>query len=100
MRRVTVQTRAPRQGERYRAAVYQPWAQDNFAVPAGEPAPIDQSYLVGSPGEIAERLHKLREVLPVTDVINWGTPVGMDPADPGVRRSQERFAAEVIPQFR
>jgi probable F420-dependent oxidoreductase len=89
-----------REGERYRAAVYRPWAQDNFRAAPSEPAPIDQSYLVGPPDAIAERLAALREDLPVTDFISWGTPVGMDPADPGVRRSLERFAAEVLPQFR
>ncbi len=90
-----------REGERYRAAVYAPWIRaGSFPAPAGEPDPIDQSYLVGSPNEVAERLHRLRETLPVTDVMSWGTPVGMDPADPGVRRSLERFAAEVMPQFR
>lgn len=90
-----------REGERYRAAVYAPWIRaGGFPTPAGEQAPIDQSYLVGSPAEVAERLHALRETLPVTDFISWGTPVGMDPADPGIRRSLERFAADVIPQFR
>ena len=90
-----------REGERYRAAVYAPWIRaGNFPAPAGAPDPIDQSYLVGSPNEVAERLHALRETLPVTDMISWGTPVGMDPADPGVRRSLERFAADVMPQFR
>jgi probable F420-dependent oxidoreductase len=90
-----------REGERYRAAVYQPWIREGgFPTLPGDAVPIDQSYLVGSPSEITDRLHAQREVLPITDFISWGTPVGMDPADPGVRRSLERFATEVIPQFR
>ena len=90
-----------REHERYRADVYRPWIQaGRFTALPGEPQPIDQSYLVGSPSEVAERLHALREVMPVTDLIGWGTPVGTDPAAPAVRRSLERFAAEVMPQFR
>ncbi len=49
---------------------------------------------------MADGLHALRAFLPVTDIISWGTPVGMDPADPGIRRSLERFASEVMPLFR
>ena len=91
-----------REGERYRAAVYRPWIMAGGfpRVEPGEAQPIDQSYLVGTPAEVAERLHALREEIPITDFISWGTPVGIDPAAPGVRRSLERFAAEVIPQFR
>ncbi|MHB8575593.1 MAG: LLM class flavin-dependent oxidoreductase, partial [Dehalococcoidia bacterium] len=91
-----------RQGERYRAEVYQPWIRaGGFPTPpAGKSRPIDQGYIVGPPSELVERLSALREFMPVTDFISWGTPVGMDPADPGIRRSLERFAAEVIPRFR
>ena len=55
---------------------------------------------IGPASQVADGLHALREFMPVTDIISWGTPVGMDPADPGIRRSLERFAAEVMPQFR
>lgn len=91
-----------RQGERYRAASYAPWlAAGGFATPpAGESHPINQGYLVGPASQVADGLHALRAFMPVTDIISWGTPVGMDPADPGIRRSLERFAAEVMPQFR
>ena len=76
-------------------------AAGGFATPpAGASRPIDQGYLVGPPSQVADGLPALREFLPVTDIISWGTPVGMDPADPGIRRSLERFAAEVMPQFR
>lgn len=91
-----------REGEQYRAASYAPWiAAGGFATPpAGAARPIDQGYLVGPPSQVAEGLHALREFLPVTDILSWGTPVGMDPGDPSIRRSLERFAAEVMPQFR
>ena len=91
-----------RQGDRYRAASYAPWlAAGGFATPpAAASRPIDQGYLVGPASPVADGLHALREFMPVTDIFSWGTPVGMDPADPGIRRSLERFAAEVMPQFR
>ena len=91
-----------RQGERYRAASYAPWlAAGGFATPpAGASRPINQGYLVGPASQVADGLQALREIIPVTDIISWGTPVGMDPANPGIRRSLERFATEVMPQFR
>lgn len=86
--------------ERYRWGTYRPWiAAANFAAPPpGEPTPIDQSYMVGSPASLVEQIERVREFLPVTDFIGWGTPPGMDPArmNPYI----ERFAAEVIPHFR
>lgn len=85
--------------EVYRREGYRPWlAEGGFVLPPGEPRPIDQSYIVGSPAEVVERLHAFREVLPVTDFISWGTPVGMDPAE--MTPYLERFAAEVMPHFR
>jgi len=91
-----------REGERYRAASYAPWLRaGGFATsPAGESRPINQGYIVGSASEVAEELHALREFMPLTDIISWGTPVGMDPADPAIRRSLESFAADVMPRFR
>ena len=44
------------------------------------------------------QIDNLIRQLPVTDLISWGTPPGMDPADFNPRL--ERFAREVIPHFR
>jgi alkanesulfonate monooxygenase SsuD/methylene tetrahydromethanopterin reductase-like flavin-dependent oxidoreductase (luciferase family) len=88
------------QRERYRWGTYRPWIlAANFAAPGpGEQAPIDQSWLVGSPAELIEKIERFREFLPVTDFVSWGCPPGMDPAL--MRPRLERFAAEVIPHFR
>jgi alkanesulfonate monooxygenase SsuD/methylene tetrahydromethanopterin reductase-like flavin-dependent oxidoreductase (luciferase family) len=88
------------QHERYRAEVYRPWIlAANFARPApGEEQPINQAYMVGSPESLVEQINQVREFLPVTDLIGWGTPPGME-----ARRLTpylERFAAAVIPKFR
>ena len=86
--------------ERYRWGTYRPWiAAANFAAPApGTQQPIDQSWFVGSPAELVEKIGRFRESIPVTDFISWGCPPGMDPAE--MRPRLERFAAEVIPHFR
>ena len=88
-----------RHHERYRAAVYAPWIRDGEfpPLPAGEPRPIDQSYLVGPSSQIVDELSRFRETLPATDLIGWGAPVGMDPDE--VMPSIERFASEVMPHF-
>jgi alkanesulfonate monooxygenase SsuD/methylene tetrahydromethanopterin reductase-like flavin-dependent oxidoreductase (luciferase family) len=88
------------QRERYRWSTYRPWIQAaNFAAPnPGEQAPIDQSWFVGSPAELIEKIERFREFVPVTDFISWGCPPGMDPAV--MRPRLELFAAEVIPHFR
>ena len=92
--------RRAREHEHYRASVYAPWIKAAAApgLPPGDSRPIDQSYLVGPPEQLIEQLEKYRTTLPATDIIGWGTPVGMDPAE--VTPSLERFAKEVIPHFR
>ena len=89
-----------REHERYRAAVYAPWIRAGAYAepPPGSPHPIDQTYLLGSPTELIEGIEQFRRGLPATDIIGWGTPVGMDPQE--VTPSLERFAREVIPHFR
>ncbi len=93
--------RRAREHEHYRASVYAPWikAGGGPGLPPGDPRPIDQSYLVGPPEQLIEQLEAYRTTtLPATDIIGWGTPVGMEPAE--VTPSLERFAKEVIPHFR
>ncbi len=90
-----------REHEHYRASVYAPWIKAAAApgLPPGDSRPIDQSYLVGPPEQLIEQIETYRSTtLPATDLIGWGTPVGMDPAE--VTPSLERFAKEVIPHFR
>jgi alkanesulfonate monooxygenase SsuD/methylene tetrahydromethanopterin reductase-like flavin-dependent oxidoreductase (luciferase family) len=85
--------------ERYRWGTYRPWIQAaNFAgPPPGEAQPIDQSWFVGSPDEIVEKIGRFRESIPVTDFISWGCPPGMDPKQMLPRL--ERFARDVMPQL-
>lgn len=89
-----------RQHERYRADVYAPWLRAGGfpALPDGPAEPIDQSYVVGSPQQVVDELSRFRETLPVTDLIGWGTPVGMRPDQ--VTPYLERFARDVMPHFR
>jgi hypothetical protein len=54
--------------------------------------------MIGSPAELIRQIDAFREQLPVTDLVSWGTPPGMDPAQFNPRL--ERFAREVIPHFR
>jgi 2-keto-4-pentenoate hydratase/2-oxohepta-3-ene-1,7-dioic acid hydratase in catechol pathway len=54
--------------------------------------------MIGSAGEIIAQIDALTANLPVTDLIGWGTPPGMDPAEFNPRL--ERFAREVISHFR
>ncbi|MEE2777805.1 MAG: LLM class flavin-dependent oxidoreductase [Acidobacteriota bacterium] len=86
--------------ERYRADVYAPWIRDGGfpELPEGDPKPIDQSYLVGPPQQLVDELSRFRDDLPATDIVGWGTPVGMDPDD--VTPHLERFATEVMPHLR
>jgi hypothetical protein len=87
--------------ERYRWGTYRPWIQAaNFArPPAGEQRPIDQSWLVGSPRELVEGISRFRETsVPVTEIITWGCPPGMDPEL--MKPRLERLIAEVAPAFR
>ena len=51
------------------------------------------------PEQLIEQLEAYRRTtLPATDLIGWGTPVGMNPEE--ITPSLERFAKEVIPHFR
>ena len=86
--------------ERYRWSTYSTWIREaNFAAPpAGEPQPINQNYMVGPPDAIVDSIQRLREEVPLTDIIGWGTPPGMHPSQ--VNPRLERFATEVIPHFR
>jgi hypothetical protein len=72
----------------------------NFAAPPGDgpPEPIDQQWLVGPPGYLVEEIGRLRESMPVTDLISWGCPPGMAPGE--MRPHLERFARDVMPQLR
>ncbi len=54
--------------------------------------------MIGSPAEIIAQVDGLTKELPVTDLMSWGTPPRMDPADFNPRL--ERFAREVMPHFR
>ena len=86
--------------ERYRWGTYRPWIQAaNFAAPPrGEGQPIDQSWFVGSPDDLVDKIGRFRESIPVTDFISWGCPPGMDPKVMYPRL--EAFAANVMPQLR
>jgi probable F420-dependent oxidoreductase len=88
------------QREKYRWGTYAHWIREaNFAAPPpGEPAPINQNYMVGPPDQIIDSINRLREDIPLTDIISWGTPPGMHPSQVNARL--ERFAAEVMPHFR
>ena len=57
-----------------------------------------QNYMVGPPDQIIDSINRLREDIPLTDIISWGTPPGMHPSQVNARF--ERFAAEVMPHFR
>lgn len=88
-----------RDWERYRMQVYAPWLNAaGLAVSPPAGAAVDQRHVVGPPDAIVEAIGRFHDTLPVTDLISWGTPVGMDPRE--VRPSLERFAAEVMPQLR
>jgi hypothetical protein len=60
--------------------------------------PIDQGYMVGSPADLIQQIDAVTRTLPLTDIIGWATPPGMDPTLMNPRI--ERFAREVIPHFR
>jgi alkanesulfonate monooxygenase SsuD/methylene tetrahydromethanopterin reductase-like flavin-dependent oxidoreductase (luciferase family) len=89
-----------RQRERYRWGSYQPWIEHGggFVKPLpGQPEPINQQWIVGPPGKVIDEIERFREFLPVTDLISWGTPPGMDPTS--FNPYLERFAKDVMPHF-
>jgi alkanesulfonate monooxygenase SsuD/methylene tetrahydromethanopterin reductase-like flavin-dependent oxidoreductase (luciferase family) len=85
--------------ERYRWDVYRPWIQEGglYTPPPERGSLIDQSYIVGPADKVIEELERFRETLPATDIVLWGTPVGMDPKD--YTPALERFARDVLPHF-
>jgi alkanesulfonate monooxygenase SsuD/methylene tetrahydromethanopterin reductase-like flavin-dependent oxidoreductase (luciferase family) len=87
-----------RERERYRGQTYAPWLAAGYVRPGPNAVPIDQGYMIGSPAEIIRQIDALTRDLPVTDLISWGTPPGMDPLEFNPRL--ERFALEVMPHFR
>jgi alkanesulfonate monooxygenase SsuD/methylene tetrahydromethanopterin reductase-like flavin-dependent oxidoreductase (luciferase family) len=87
-----------RERERYRMASYAPWLAAGYVRPGPGSVPIDQSYFVGPAEEVTAAIDAFRGTLPVTDLIGWGTPPGMDPDE--CNEQLERFAAEVMPHFR
>ena len=87
-----------RERERYRGQTYAPWIAAGYVRPGPDAVPIDQGYMIGSPDQVIQQIDALTKDLPVTDLIGWGTPPGMDPAEFNPRL--ERFAREVIPHFR
>jgi len=87
-----------RERERYRGQTYAPWLAAGYVRPAPGAVPIDQGYMIGTAGEIMAQIDALTKQLPVTDIISWGTPPGMEPGEFNPRL--ERFAREVMPHFR
>lgn len=87
-----------RERERYRGQTYAPWIAAGYVRPGPDVVPIDQTYMVGSPAELIRQIDGLVNQLPLTEIMGWGTPPGMDPADFNPRL--ERFAREVMPHFR
>jgi alkanesulfonate monooxygenase SsuD/methylene tetrahydromethanopterin reductase-like flavin-dependent oxidoreductase (luciferase family) len=87
-----------RERERYRGATYAPWIAAGYVRPNPGAIPIDQGYMIGSPAELIEQIDAATAALPLTDIISWATPPGMDPAEMNPRL--ERFAREVMPHFR
>jgi alkanesulfonate monooxygenase SsuD/methylene tetrahydromethanopterin reductase-like flavin-dependent oxidoreductase (luciferase family) len=86
-----------RERERYRAATYAPWLRAGYRQPAAGTVPIDQTYMVGSARDVIAQIDALTQGLPLTDIISWATPPGMDPAI--MNPYLERFAREVMPHF-
>ena len=87
-----------RERERYRGSTYAPWLAAGYVRPGPGAVPIDQGYMVGSPQELISKIDEVTKNLPLTDIIGWGTPPGMDPEMLNPRL--ERFAREVMPHFR
>lgn len=90
-----------RERERYRWATYGPWIAHGggYVKPLpGEPEMIDQQWMVGPSSKVIDQIERLRESLPVTDLISWGCPPGMDPR--AMTPTLERFARDIIPHFK
>ncbi|MCC7363008.1 MAG: LLM class flavin-dependent oxidoreductase [Dehalococcoidia bacterium] len=87
-----------RERERYRAGTHAPWLRAGYIQPGPGIVPIDQSYMVGTPAEVIRLIDAQAKELPLTDIIGWATPPGMDPQT--MNPYLERFAREVMPHFR
>ena len=87
-----------RERERYRGSTYAPWLAAGYVRPGPGAVPIDQGYMIGSASEVIQQIDGLTKSLPVTDIMGWGTPPGIEPTEMNARI--ERFAREVIPHFR
>ena len=87
-----------RERERYRAASYAPWLRAGYVQPRQQTIPIDQGYMVGPGKELIAQIDAITKELPLTDLMGWGTPPGMDPA--ALNSHLERFAREAVPHFR
>ena len=87
-----------RERERYRGASYAPWLRAGYVRPGPGAVAIDQGYMIGSSSEIIAQVDAATKFMPLTDIIGWGTPPGMDAELFNPRL--ERFAREVMPHFR
>jgi alkanesulfonate monooxygenase SsuD/methylene tetrahydromethanopterin reductase-like flavin-dependent oxidoreductase (luciferase family) len=87
-----------RERERYRAATYAPWLRSGYRQLDAAAVPIDQTYMVGSANDLIAQIDALTKELPLTDIMSWATPPGMDPAL--MNPHLEQFAREVMPHFR
>lgn len=87
-----------RERERYRGSTYAPWLAAGYVRPAPGAVPIDQGYMIGSASDLIQQIDAATKALPLTDIISWATPPGMDPEE--MNPKLERFAQEVIPHFR
>jgi alkanesulfonate monooxygenase SsuD/methylene tetrahydromethanopterin reductase-like flavin-dependent oxidoreductase (luciferase family) len=87
-----------RERERYRGSTYAPWLAAGYTRPRENSVPIDQGYMIGSPAEVISQIDEATKELPLTDIIGWATPPGVDSAV--MNPYLERFAREVMPHFR
>jgi hypothetical protein len=87
-----------RERERYRGSTYAPWIAAGYVRPDPGAVPIDQGYMIGSPADLIAQVDATAKSLPLTDIISWATPPGIDPTEMNPRL--ERFARTVIPHFR
>jgi alkanesulfonate monooxygenase SsuD/methylene tetrahydromethanopterin reductase-like flavin-dependent oxidoreductase (luciferase family) len=87
-----------RERERYRGGTYAPWIAAGYTRPRADSVPIDQGYMIGSPAEVIAGIDEAAKQMPLTDIISWATPPGMDPEEMNPRL--ERFARDVMPHFR
>ena len=89
-------------GERYRLSIYADWLSEagDQEILHSSPAPdaIPQNLIIGGPDEIGDEIEAFVTRFGITDLITWGTSPGVAPEI--FSESLERFAQEVMPQFR